>query len=142
MCFEQPSGQSSRFSGHGSRDVEDETCSQPGSGQRYSEVFVATCHHHSGRQHQSKHCCASAAVLLEGSIESKKSHQWHLQCLGAKLAILLSLFTTAFNYAAEPFFNQAAKDKKYEINGVIAKAFTIFRRWSSWAPTFILTLFC
>ena len=80
LCvFEQPSGQSSRFSGHGSRDVEDETCSQPGSGQRYSEVFVATCHHHSGRQHQSKHCCASAAVLLEGSIESK-NHQWHLQC--------------------------------------------------------------
>lgn len=64
--------------------------------------------------------------LLEGSIESKKAISG-IYSAGAKLAILLSLFTTAFNYAAEPFFfNQAAKDKKYEINGVIAKAFTIF----------------
>ncbi len=64
--------------------------------------------------------------LLEGSIESKKAVSG-IYSAGAKLAILLSLFTTAFNYAAEPFFfNQAAKDKKYEINGVIAKAFTIF----------------
>ena len=110
LCvFEQPSGQSSHFSGHGSRDVEDETCSQPGSGQRYSEVFVATCHHHSGRQHQSKHCCASAAVFVEAALKAK-SHQWHLQSLRCKAGHLCSsLFTTAFNYAAEPFFQPGSQ---------------------------------
>jgi O-antigen/teichoic acid export membrane protein len=45
----------------------------------------------------------------------------------AKIAVLLSLFTTAFNYAAEPFFfNQAKKDEKHTMNGVVAKVFTIF----------------
>lgn len=64
--------------------------------------------------------------LLDGDIESRRSVSGIFSA-GAKLAILLSLFTTAFNYAAEPFFfNQAAKDTKYEMNGVVAKAFTIF----------------
>jgi O-antigen/teichoic acid export membrane protein len=64
--------------------------------------------------------------LLDGDIETRRSISGIFGA-GAKLAILLSLFTTAFNYAAEPFFfNQAAKDKKYEMNGVVAKAFTIF----------------
>lgn len=64
--------------------------------------------------------------MLEGSIEEKKAISG-IYSAGAKLAILLSLFTTAFNYAAEPFFfNQAAKDQQYQINGVIAKAFTVF----------------
>jgi O-antigen/teichoic acid export membrane protein len=44
----------------------------------------------------------------------------------AKIAILLNLFTTAFNYAAEPFFfNQAKTDNKHSMNGVVSKAFTI-----------------
>lgn len=64
--------------------------------------------------------------FLEGNLEEKRAVSGIFSA-GAKLAILLNLFTTAFNYAAEPFFfNQAAKDKKYEINGVIAKAFTLF----------------
>ncbi len=64
--------------------------------------------------------------LLQGDIETRRSVSGIFGA-GAKLAILLSLFTTAFNYAAEPFFfNQAAKNKKYEMNGVVAKAFTIF----------------
>ncbi len=46
---------------------------------------------------------------------------------GAKLAILLNLFTTAFNYAAEPFFfNNAAKEKSNTIYGEVALAYTIF----------------
>lgn len=45
----------------------------------------------------------------------------------SRLAIFLNLFTTAFNYAAEPFFfKQAAVDNKHTMNGVIAKVFTIF----------------
>ncbi|MBK8698850.1 MAG: polysaccharide biosynthesis protein [Saprospiraceae bacterium] len=64
--------------------------------------------------------------LIEGDVETRKAISG-IYSAGAKLAILLNLFTTAFNYAAEPFFfNQAAKDKQYEMNGVIAKAFTIF----------------
>lgn len=44
----------------------------------------------------------------------------------AKLAIFLNLFTTAYNYAAEPFFfNNAAKDEKREMYGKAALAFTI-----------------
>ena len=64
--------------------------------------------------------------LLDGDVDSNKAISG-IYSAGAKLAILLNLFTTAFNYAAEPFFfNQAAKDNKHEFNGVIAKAFTIF----------------
>lgn len=45
----------------------------------------------------------------------------------AKLAILLNLFTTAFNYAAEPFFfNHAHKENSREVYGQVALAFTIF----------------
>lgn len=44
----------------------------------------------------------------------------------AKLAIFLNLFTTAYNYAAEPFFfNNAAKDEKREMYGKAALAFTM-----------------
>lgn len=44
----------------------------------------------------------------------------------AKLAILLSLFTTAFNYAAEPFFfnNEKNKDNKL-VYGQVALVYTI-----------------
>lgn len=45
----------------------------------------------------------------------------------AKIAILLSLFTTAFNYAAEPFFfNNAHEDKERKAYGKVALAFTVF----------------
>lgn len=44
----------------------------------------------------------------------------------AKLAILLNLFTTAFNYAAEPFFfNNADKKDSLQVYGKVALAFTI-----------------
>jgi len=44
----------------------------------------------------------------------------------AKLAILLNLFTTAFNYAAEPFFfNNSDREDSIEVYGKVALAFTI-----------------
>ena len=44
----------------------------------------------------------------------------------AKLAILLNLFTSAFNYAAEPFFfNNADNKDSLKIYGKVALAFTI-----------------
>lgn len=44
----------------------------------------------------------------------------------AKLAILLNLFTTAFNYAAEPFFfNNSDKKDAIKIYGKVALAFTL-----------------
>jgi len=44
----------------------------------------------------------------------------------SKLAILLSLFTTAFNYAAEPFFfKNVDRANATEVYGVVALAFTI-----------------
>lgn len=65
------------------------------------------------------------SFFLEGSMEEKKAMAG-IYSAGSKLAILLNLFTTAFSYAAEPyFFNQAAKDKKYEMNGPISLAFTM-----------------
>ena len=65
------------------------------------------------------------SFFLEGSMEEKKAIAG-IYSAGSKLAILLNLFTTAFSYAAEPyFFNQAAKDKKYEMNGPISLAFTM-----------------
>ncbi len=44
----------------------------------------------------------------------------------AKLAILLNLFTTAFNYAAEPFFFRNAKNQNsLQIYGKVALAYTL-----------------
>ncbi len=44
----------------------------------------------------------------------------------AKMALLLNLFTVAFNYAAEPFFfRQYADRENKQIYGVVALAFTI-----------------
>lgn len=44
----------------------------------------------------------------------------------AKLAILLNLFTTAFNYAAEPFFfNNSDREDAHQVYGKVALAFTI-----------------
>lgn len=43
-----------------------------------------------------------------------------------KLAIFMTLFTTAFNYAAEPFFfREAAQKKDHNINGHVAFAYTL-----------------
>ena len=44
----------------------------------------------------------------------------------SKIAILLSLFTTAYNYAAEPFFFNNAKEEKKDIYGRAALAYTLF----------------
>lgn len=44
----------------------------------------------------------------------------------AKMALLLNLFTVAFNYAAEPFFfNNAEKKDSKKTYGIVALAFTI-----------------
>lgn len=49
-----------------------------------------------------------------------------LYAAAAKIAMLLMLFTTAFNYAAEPFFFNNAKDKDApRIYGQVALAFTM-----------------
>ena len=63
---------------------------------------------------------------LGGSLEENQA--WvGIYSAGAKLAILLNLFTTAFNYAAEPFFfNNAAKKNDKSIYGDVALAYTIF----------------
>jgi O-antigen/teichoic acid export membrane protein len=64
--------------------------------------------------------------LLEGDAVSRKAQSGIFGGC-AKIAILLNLVTTAFNYAAEPFFfNQAKNGDKNSMNGVVAKAFTIF----------------
>ncbi len=49
-----------------------------------------------------------------------------LYAAAAKIALLLNLFTVAFNYAAEPFFfNNAKEDKEKKAYGQVALAFTI-----------------
>ncbi len=57
---------------------------------------------------------------------------YNLQLVGlygaaAKLAVLMNLFTQAFNYAAEPFFfkNAAQQEGSVEIYAQIARAFTL-----------------
>ena len=46
---------------------------------------------------------------------------------GLKLSLLLNLFSTAYNYAAEPFFfNNAQKSENKQVFGQAALAFTIF----------------
>ena len=64
--------------------------------------------------------------LLKGDTNANLSMAG-IYSAGAKLAILLNLFTTAYNYAAEPFFfNNAAKNEKSDVYGDMAYAFTIF----------------
>jgi O-antigen/teichoic acid export membrane protein len=63
---------------------------------------------------------------LPGTIEENQA-MVGIFSAGAKLAILLNLFTTAFNYAAEPFFfNNAARKDDKSIYGDVALAYTIF----------------
>lgn len=64
--------------------------------------------------------------LLGGTLDQNLA-QAGIYSAAAKLAILLNLFTTAFNYAAEPFFfNNAAKEKDPTVYGKILYAFALF----------------
>lgn len=64
--------------------------------------------------------------FLNGTIDTNLG-QAGIYSAAAKLAIILSLFTTAFNYASEPFFfNNAAKEDSKDIYGKVALAYTIF----------------
>jgi O-antigen/teichoic acid export membrane protein len=64
--------------------------------------------------------------LLGGEVTENLSRAG-IYSAGAKLAILLNLFTTAYNYAAEPFFfNNAAGQNRKDVYGDMALAFTIF----------------
>jgi len=57
----------------------------------------------------------------------------------AKLAILLNLFTTAFNYAAEPFFfNNSDNKDSLKIYGKVALAFTIVACFAALALIFYI----
>jgi len=63
--------------------------------------------------------------LLGGTVTENLA-QAGIYSAAAKLAILLNLFTTAYNYAAEPFFfNNASKNKDPHVYGRAAWAFTI-----------------
>lgn len=64
------------------------------------------------------------AFLGEGVLENLANVG--VYAAAAKLAILLNLFTTAFNYAAEPFFfNNSDNKDSLKIYGKVALAFTI-----------------
>lgn len=63
--------------------------------------------------------------LLDGDIAANLSNAG-VYAAAAKVALLLNLFTVAFNYAAEPFFfNNVKGDEKREAYGKIALAFTM-----------------
>ncbi|MBK8393419.1 MAG: polysaccharide biosynthesis C-terminal domain-containing protein [Saprospiraceae bacterium] len=64
--------------------------------------------------------------LLSGTLTERMS-QVGIFSAAAKLAILLNLFTTAYNYAAEPFFfNNAAQDTERKMYGKAALSFAVF----------------
>ncbi len=63
--------------------------------------------------------------LLPGSLEQNRAWTGEYSA-AAKLAVLMNLFTQAFNYAAEPFFfNHAARSDSRAIYGKVAQAFTL-----------------
>ncbi len=63
--------------------------------------------------------------LLPGSLEENRALTGTYSA-AAKLAVLMNLFTQAFNYAAEPFFfNHAARSDSRAIYGKVAQAFTL-----------------
>lgn len=63
-------------------------------------------------------------TLLTGSL-AENEVQTGIYNACAKIAILMSLFTTAFNYAAEPFFfKQSGSSKSPQLYADIARAFT------------------
>lgn len=64
--------------------------------------------------------------LLQGHVADPMA-EVGIYSAAAKLAILLNLFTTAYNYAAEPFFfNNSSKDTERSMYGKAALAFTAF----------------
>lgn len=79
--------------------------------------------------------------LLPGSEEDNE--KWtgiYNAC--AKIAIFMSLFTTAFNYAAEPFFfKQAGNEKSPQLYADIARAFTLLASFIFLIILFYLDLF-
>ena len=63
--------------------------------------------------------------LLPGSLDQNRAWTGEYSA-AAKLAVLMNLFTQAFNYAAEPFFfNHAARSDSRAIYGKVAQAFTL-----------------
>ncbi len=63
--------------------------------------------------------------LLPGSLEENRALTGEYSA-AAKLAVLMNLFTQAFNYAAEPFFfNHAARSDSRDVYGKVAGAFTL-----------------
>ena len=64
--------------------------------------------------------------LLQGHVADPMS-EVGIYSAAAKIAILLNLFTTAYNYAAEPFFfNNSSKDPERKMYGKAALAFAAF----------------
>ncbi len=65
-------------------------------------------------------------IFLKKWLIDNVDHLVGIYTAGVKIAVLMSLFITAFNYAAEPFFfkNANKKDSK-DIYGHIAEAFSI-----------------
>ncbi len=63
--------------------------------------------------------------LMADSIEKNISNAG-IYAAPQRIAMLISIVTTAFNYAAEPFFfKQANKEERTDIYGEVAKAFVI-----------------
>ncbi len=63
--------------------------------------------------------------FLPGSLEENRALTGEYSA-AAKLAVLMNLFTQAFNYAAEPFFfNHAARNDSRAIYGKVAQAFAL-----------------
>jgi O-antigen/teichoic acid export membrane protein len=63
--------------------------------------------------------------LLPGSLEENRA-QTGIYSAAAKLAVLMNLFTQAFNYAAEPFFfRHAERDDSQQVYGQVGYAFAI-----------------
>ena len=63
--------------------------------------------------------------LLPGTLEENRA-QTGIYSAAAKLAVLMNLFTQAFNYAAEPFFfRHAERDDSRQVYGQVGYAFAI-----------------
>jgi O-antigen/teichoic acid export membrane protein len=63
--------------------------------------------------------------LLPGTLEENRA-QAGIYSAAAKLAVLMNLFTQAFNYAAEPFFfSHATRTDARELYGRVAQAFAL-----------------
>lgn len=79
--------------------------------------------------------------LLLGGVENNEIETGIYNAC-AKIAIFMSLFTTAFNYAAEPFFfKQAGKEKSPQLYADIARAFTLIASFIFLVIVFYLDIF-